>query len=377
MLDDGALEQATNLANLPCTQRHIALMPDAHQGFGMPIGGVIFTDGAVIPNAVGVDIGCGVAIMRLNGMHASDLNKVELRMLIDKIAERIPTGFSRHEKGMNMDAAIAYMGETSRVLLDGDVDPEWFRNSLTSLGTLGGGNHFIEVQEDEDGSGLYIMLHSGSRGLGKAIGDFYHKEAVKLCERWHTPLPTSDLAFFPLGEPMHAKYMNAMNFGLAWAEANRNLMLDAIKEILRDFPCSPEVLVNVHHNYASWEHHFGMDGVVHRKGAIRARKGETLLIPGSMGTASYIGKGLGNPDSYNTCQHGAGRARGRKQTERESSVEELAADMAAAGVLMGGKAATAVDEGPRAYKDIEQVMLDSADLVQPMVRLRPIGVVKG
>jgi tRNA-splicing ligase RtcB len=380
VLDQGALDQAINLANLSVTMHHIALMPDAHQGFGMPIGGVIFTDGAVIPNAVGVDIGCGVAMMKL-GLTISQLGE-KLQPTLDLIASRVPTGFRRHDKPID-DPSVWALAERI-VDMNGDppaVSTQWWADSATSLGSLGGGNHFIEFQTDQDGN-VYVMLHSGSRGLGKSIGDFYHAKAVELCERWHVTLPTKDLAFLPLEEPEHDTYIEAMLFGMDYAETNRNLMLAEVrKAVMQFFPMAlPEVLVNVHHNFAAWENHFGQNGIVHRKGAIRARKGETLLIPGSMGTASYIGRGLGNPDSYNTCQHGAGRAMGRKDAERRyaaGDLENLATYMGERHILMGGHASEAIDEHPLAYKSIEVVMADSADLVEPVTRLLPIACIKG
>jgi tRNA-splicing ligase RtcB len=383
VLEQGALDQAINLANLPVTMHHIALMPDAHQGYGMCIGGVIFTDGAVIPNAVGVDIGCGVAMMKL-GLTISQLGE-KLQPTLDLIASRVPTGFRRHDKPIN-DPAVGVLSDQIIDMAGAwgplpPVHPTWWTDSATSLGSLGGGNHFIEFQTDPDGN-VYVMLHSGSRGLGKSIGDFYHAKAVELCERWHTPLPTKDLAFLPLDEPEHESYLRAMKFGMDYAETNRNLMLEEVrKAVMQFFPTAqPEVLVNVHHNFAAWENHFGQNGIVHRKGAIRARVGETLLIPGSMGTASYIGRGLGNPDSFDTCQHGAGRAMGRKDAERRyaaGDLENLGKYMGERHILMGGHASDAIDEHPLAYKVIEQVMADSADLVEPVTRLLPIGVLKG
>jgi tRNA-splicing ligase RtcB len=373
-VEEGALEQAINLSNLPIAQVHIALMPDAHQGFGMPIGGVLFTDGAVVPNAVGSDVGCGVAMLK-TGLKVEELDG-KLQSVLDLIASRVPTGFRQHEKPMDKSEALHYMGQD---FVPGAVDPAWFDKQLGSLGTLGGGNHFIEFQASTDSNSVYVMLHSGSRGLGKMIGDHYHKMAVEECHRWHTNLPTDDLAFFPLGTSGHAEYMTAMEFGLAYAKANRNLMLaEVTKAVLQFFPSAEcEVMVNVHHNYAAWENHKGRNGIVHRKGAIRARVGEILLIPGSMGTFSYIGRGLGNPESFDTCQHGAGRAMGRKEAERQFDAANLANYMTGHNILMAGHASEAVDEHPLAYKDIEQVMADSSTLVEPVTKLYPLGVVKG
>lgn len=374
-IEEDCLAQAINVANLPIAQSHIVLCPDTHLGYGVPIGCVIFTDGAVIPNAVGVDQGCGVAMLK-TGLTVEDLGD-KLQPTLNLIAARIPTGFRQQAEPMSNDQAFEAVGTE----LPESVHRVWWEKSIASLGTLGGGNHFIEFQADPDGN-VYVMLHSGSRGLGKMIGDHYHKMAVEECHRWHTQLPTDDLAFFPLGTEEHEDYLTAMNFGLKYAEANRDLMLaEVTTAILNSWPtATPEVLVNVHHNFAAWENHKGRNGIVHRKGAIRARLGETLLIPGSMGTASYIGRGLGNPDSFDTCQHGAGRAMGRKDAERRyaaGELENLSTFMGNRGILMGGHAAEAIDEHPGAYKVIEQVMEDSSDLVEPVTRLRPLGVIKG
>ena len=374
-VEEGALEQARNMANLEVSQNHIALMPDAHQGFGVCIGGVIFTDGAVIPNAVGVDIGCGVALLS-TGMLAEDLDAAERRLILDGIAKRVPTGFDKLEhprEGASVLNAMGYLGVPE------SVDGDWFEDTLNAVGTLGGGNHFIELQADELGY-VYVMLHSGSRGLGQKIGKHYHDLAVELNDRWHTKLPTKDLAYFPQGTDEWVHYMEAQNFGLRWAEYNREMMLQEVQEVLYDWPCQTVVEVNVHHNFAAFENHFGQNGLVHRKGAIRARVGDKLLIPGSMGASSYIGEGLGNPLSFDTCQHGAGRAMGRKDAERRyaaGELENLEKFMGDRNILMAGKAATAIDEHPGAYKGIEQVMADSADLVKPLHRMTPLGVVKG
>jgi tRNA-splicing ligase RtcB len=374
-IESGAIDQAINLADLEVTQHHVALMPDAHQGFGMPIGGVIFTDGAVIPNAVGVDIGCGVALLS-TGMQTEDLNQEERRLILDGIAARVPTGFDKLEHprdGATVLKAMGYIGVPSA------VDGEWFEDTLNAVGTLGGGNHFIELQADELGY-VYVMLHSGSRGLGQKIGKHYHERAVELNTLWHTKLPTKDLAYFPRSSDEMVQYMSAQNFGLRWAEYNREMMLEEVMEVLSDWPCKPVVEVNVHHNFAAREHHYGQDGLVHRKGAIRARVGDKLLIPGSMGAHSYIAQGLGNPLSYDTCQHGAGRAMGRADAKRRyeaGELEDLGAFMSSRNILMAGKASTAIDEHPGAYKDIEMVMADSADLVSPLHTMTPLGVVKG
>jgi tRNA-splicing ligase RtcB len=376
IIDDATIDQAINLSNLPVVQSHVALMPDAHVGYGMPIGGVVFTDGALIPNAIGVDIGCGVALIWTQ-LNANDVDPEKLQLALNKIAEVVPTGFDRRKDSLSEKQAFALMNVDELPL---GVKRGWWERALSSLGSLGGGNHFIEFQKAKNGD-VYVMLHSGSRGLGKYIGDYYHDLAKRLCERWHSDLPTLDLAFLPLGSSENTEYFSAMDFGMAYAQANREAMLVKVESVIEDvWPGTvTQPILNVHHNFAAWESHRGRNGIVHRKGAIRAREGERLLIPGSMGTASYVGVGMGNPESFNTCQHGAGRIMGRKAAERESAsgAWDLKTDMAVANVLMAGAAATSVDEAPRAYKDIEVVMADSEDLVTKYIELRPMGVVKG
>jgi tRNA-splicing ligase RtcB len=374
-IEDGALEQARNLANHPIAQLHIALMPDAHQGYGMPIGGVLFAANAIVPNAVGVDIGCGVALLKTT-LTADDVaDKKKLSRALDLVAKEIPAGFRVHSRPLSESAALVTMNYSE---VPDTVPDRFWMDSLASLGTLGGGNHFIEFQQGDTGT-VYVMLHSGSRGLGKKLADNYDAMAKKECERWHSDLPSPDLAFFPLGSSGFDKYMEAMKFALAYAEANRNLMLDVVASIISDVwdSGSTMVMANIHHNFAAWEQHRGKNGIVHRKGAIPAREGDIVLIPGSMGTASYIGRGLGNPEAFETCQHGAGRAMGRKAAERLYDAAHLAGVMGVAGVIMAGHASEAIDEHPLAYKNIETVMDDSAELVEKVERLVPLGVVKG
>jgi tRNA-splicing ligase RtcB len=216
------------------------------------------------------------------------------------------------------------------------------------------------------------MLHSGSRSVGKKICDHWHKRALKLCEAWHSDLPDRELAYLPWDTDEAHQYYRDMTFAMAWAEENRRRMLEQVQVALG---ADVDLVVDVHHNYAAFEQHRGRNGIVHRKGAVRARKNDVVLIPGSMGTASYVGLGLGNPDSFETCQHGAGRARSRTATVKLETEEHFAASMS--GIILGGDAARARDESPFAYKSIEQVMADSADLVAPTMRLTPLGVVKG
>lgn len=381
-IEEGAMEQAVNLARLPFAVRHVGLMPDAHQGYGMPIGGVLAADAAIVPNAIGVDIGCGVAMLKTN-LYTDDLGGEpwdspptdRLQDLLEQIARRVPVGNGprgEHATPRDVPVDLGTASTTAYGVITGAGQRE---RAPFQLGTLGGGNHFIEVQADEKDR-LYVMLHSGSRSVGKKICDHWVKIALKLNQMWYSNLPDNDLAYLPWGADEALGYYEDMRVALRWAEENRKAMLvqvdEAVSEVLSG---TTELVADVHHNYAAFESHFGRNVIVHRKGAVRAQKGEVVLIPGSMGTSSYVGVGLGNRESFNTCQHGAGRRLGRKATERSHTQEEFIALLGT--VKLGGNAVNARDESPFAYKDIEEVMAASADLVRPVTKLRPLGVVKG
>lgn len=372
--EQGALDQAKNLANLPFAIKHVALMPDAHQGYGMPIGGVLFADRAVVPYAIGVDIGCGVALVETD-LTIDDLSAKSLQAVLRQIARDVPVGQRSRDVAMDADALLNLMG----VDLPAVIQWGWFQKATQQVGTLGGGNHFLEVQGDADGR-VYFMLHSGSRALGKLICDHYHKIALEQNTLWHSALPHRELAYLPVGTPDFHDYWESMEFALRFAEVNRQTMLVAVESAFRrNTPISRfEKVVDVHHNYATWENHFGQNGIVHRKGAVRAREGDTVLIPGSMGTASYIATGLGSPESFHTCQHGAGRLLSRSAARKMITAEDLLRTMNSAGVLMqAADPSAAVEEAPGAYKDIDLVMEASTDLITASRRLVPIGVVKG
>jgi tRNA-splicing ligase RtcB len=372
-----ALRQARNLGNLEVAIDHAALMPDAHSGFGMPIGGVLFTDGAVVPYAIGVDIGCGVQVARTNLVWDDSLNPEKLRNVLRQIQLDIPTGFAVHMRApVTRDRLLERMG----LEVPSAIERGWLDRALVSLGTLGGGNHFLEVQRD-DANRVYFMLHSGSRNLGKQICDAFAKRALAVDRAARRELPDPELAYLRFDEDEDAtRYWDAMTFALRWAELNRRQMMDRVEEAFRKHASVHrfERLVDIHHNYAAPEVHAGGRGIVHRKGAVHAGAGETVLIPGSMGTASYIGEGLGNEQSFETCQHGAGRVLGRNAAKRLKSSAEVFAEMADWGIeFVSNEPKSAAEEAAFAYKDIDEVMALSADLVRPVTRLRPLGVVKG
>ena len=373
-LDPTTVTQATNLSRLPFAIHHVALMPDAHAGYGMPIGGVLFADGAVVPYAIGVDIGCGVAFVETD-LTVETLRPRRLERALSAIEASVPTGTRAHRRPMQRGEAIAEIGMEPPE----SIERAWLQRALHQLGTLGGGNHFIELQRDADG-GVYLMLHSGSRNLGKTICDEYHRRALAHVTARALPLPHHELAYLPIDTADFTRYWSAMEFALRFAEANRRRMLDRVEDALRahtDIGRFDRAL-DVHHNYAAWEEHYGVRGIVHRKGAVRAAAGQPVLIPGSMATASYVAEGLGNPESFQTCQHGAGRALSRGTARRAKTSAQVYREMAAAGVLLySGEPKGVAEEAAFAYKDIDSVMAASADLIRPLKRLTPLGVVKG
>jgi tRNA-splicing ligase RtcB len=369
-IESGAWMQAMNLADLPFAFKHIAIMPDAHLGYGMPIGGVLATEGVVIPNAVGVDIGCGMSAAKTNLTGPFDTEK--LKQVLSLIHECVPVGFAKHEDPW--DDMLMPVTDCPTPVVERE-----YHNACKSLGTLGGGNHFIELQVDEEEQ-LWVMIHSGSRNLGYTVANHYNKVAVELNKRWYVKVPREhDLAFLPLGTDEANQYQSEMDYCVQFALANRSLMMDRVWECLSDVfrtsDWSNRETINIAHNYAQMEHHFGKNVMVHRKGATSAKKYEIGIIPGSQGTPSYIVRGLGNRDSFMSCSHGAGRKMGRKAARRELSLEKEQAKLD--GILHSVRGENDLDEAPGAYKDIDEVMANQSDLVEIVTQLRPLAVVKG
>lgn len=368
-IEDGAVEQLKNLANLPFIYKWVCAMPDCHQGYGMPIGGVIATEGVVIPNAVGVDIGCGMCAVKTE---LTEISQDELKRIMGEIRKQVPVGFAHHQKAQSRDLMpIPCNGENDWSSKMPIIFRE-FNNAIQQVGTLGGGNHFIEIQKGNDGH-IWVMIHSGSRNLGKQVADYYNKVAEELNEKYFSSV-TKDkqLAFLPLYDDIGQQYFKEMNYCVEFALANRKLMMDRILNI---FGVKCEPMINIAHNYAVFENHYGKNVMVHRKGATLARKGIIGIIPGSMGTSSYIVEGLGNPESFESCSHGAGRRMGRQQAIRELNLEheqEIMKD-----VLGGPRTQNDLEEAPSAYKDILDVMENQKDLVKILVELKPLAVIKG
>lgn len=383
-VEHDARQQIRNLAGLPFIYKHIAVMPDVHVGKGATVGSVIPTKGALIPAAVGVDIGCGMMAVK-TGLHANDLpsNLERIRLAIE---DAIPTGFHPTSKrdqreSVPNDIQNVWRNDLSDRLdkiiqLHPKIDP---KNSLNQLGSLGSGNHFIELCFDVD-LNVWIMLHSGSRGIGNKIGRYFIELAKEDMRTHFINLPDKDLSYLVEGTNHFNDYWFALNWAQDYARHNREIMMKYVIGALikcglpDDKLWAKEFAVNCHHNYASLENHFGQNVYVTRKGAVRARANDYGIIPGSMGAKSYIVKGKGNPESFNSCSHGAGRVMSRTKAKEKVTLEEHI--KATAGVECR-KTLDTLDETPAAYKDIETVMKAQDDLVEVVTILKQFLCVKG
>ena len=366
-LDEDTIRQAINLANLPFAFQHVCLMADAHVGYGMPIGGVLAAEGHIIPNAVGVDIGCGV---RAWCTQVEVDNFLALRSKIfGEIYRTIPTGFDWHKKQ-----------QTDEIFDRPPKSPiirQQLKRARYQLGTLGGGNHFIEAGSDEQGF-VWLMVHSGSRNLGHQVATFYNRAAQKWSKQHFPSIPPAhQLACLDVDTELGQEYIAAMQYCLDFARANRKHMMQRILTIWGEyFSEAPQPYIDVHHNYAAYEKHFGTWLWLHRKGAVRAV--DKVVVPGSMGTKSYIGLGLENPESFNSCSHGAGRVLGRREAKRSISTKRVQRQLEAMNVeLFKTKLHDVAEESPEAYKDIDRVMENQKDLVKIEVALTPLVVIKG
>ena len=370
-IDESALQQARNLASLPFAFGHIALMPDVHCGLGMPIGGVLATKGVVVPNAVGVDIGCGMCAIKTS-LRVEDIDRKRIVRVLELIRQAIPVGFDHHKE----------MQDES-LLPDGyDIDNlPCVKNQWTAarhqIGTLGSGNHFIEIQKSSKGE-VWVMIHSGSRNVGKQVAERYGKIAKNLNKRWYSQT-IDGLEFLPIECAEAQNYWREMRWCVDFALCNRKVMMqhicNAISEVFPNVEFEP--MINIAHNYAAWESFGDKDLIIHRKGATRAYKGEIGIIPGSQGAKSYIVRGLGNPQSFMSCSHGAGRVLGRREACRVLDLKSEIGKMNAHGIIHSISEQCHLDEAPSAYKDIDKVMANQRDLVEPIVQLSPIAVIKG
>jgi len=378
-IESSALDQLNNVAQLPFIHSHVAAMPDVHTGIGATIGSVIPTKGAIIPAAVGVDLGCGMVATRLS-LQAKDLpdNLKSVRLAIE---ESIPVGFDKHRTPQADSAIIQHLATGLEQIIEKhptvakmlkDPHGTW----TEQLGTLGGGNHFIELCLDEH-QDVWIMLHSGSRGIGNTIGRYFIELAKQDMEQHIKQLPHRDLAYFTEGAQYFDDYVEAVHWAQDYAMMNRRemarLLLDTLRQQLQPFTVTQEA-INCHHNYVAIEEHFGEKVFITRKGAIRAGMGDLGIIPGSMGAKSFIVRGKGNPESFCSCAHGAGRRMSRSEAKRRFSHRDV--EDQTQGVECR-KDKGIIDEIPSAYKDIDQVMENQSDLVDIVHTLKQIVCVKG
>lgn len=385
-VEDQARQQLDNMAAMPFIHKHVAIMPDVHWGMGATVGSVIPTKGAIIPAAVGVDIGCGMMAHRTT-LTASDLpdNLFGVRSAIE---QRVPHGRTdnggANDRGAWNDpsafAVQTFKGfdeELRQIVEKHQKIGRAAERAHRHVGTLGTGNHFIEVCLDEE-QRVWIMLHSGSRGIGNKIGQHFIELAKQDMRRWFINLPDADLAYIPQGSELFGDYMRALNWAQRFARANREVMMAAASEGLgaalgREIEHDQEA-VNCHHNYVSSERHYGENVLVTRKGAVSAQEGEMGIIPGSMGAKSFIVRGKGNREAFCSCSHGAGRAMSRTEAKRRFTIED---HIAAMGNVEARTDADVIDETPAAYKDIDAVMAAQSDLVEVVHTLKQVVCVKG
>ena len=383
--EDAAIAQLNNIAQMSLVHSHIAVMPDVHMGKGATIGSVIPSVDAVIPAAVGVDIGCGMVATKTT-LTASQLpdNLAAIRHAFEAAVPHGRTGRGRgaRDRGAWHNIPDVVAGEWQKLEKRFEkicVKHPAIKNSnhVNHLGTMGTGNHFLELCLDENNA-VWIMLHSGSRGVGNRIGTYFIELAKKEMERHQINLPDMDLAYLKEGSEYFDDYVEAVEWAQDFAAKNREIMMfNAIKALKKQITIAfetAELAVNCHHNYISREHHFGKDCFVTRKGAVRAQKGEMGIIPGSMGARSFIVRGLGNPDSFNSCSHGAGRVMSRTKAKKVFNIQD---QIAATQGVECRKDAAVIDEIPHAYKDIEKVMAAQQDLVEVVHTLKQIVCVKG
>ena len=377
-IDDGALQQLRRVAELPIIHSHVAAMPDVHEGIGATVGSVIPTLGAIIPAAVGVDIGCGMNALRLS-LNAAQLPD-SLGPIRSAIEAAVPVGFEMHRQPViepsiarGLERRLVRLLQKHPALTQGQRHADaWVRQ----LGTLGGGNHFIEICHDEN-QAVWVMLHSGSRGIGNRIGTYFIELARRDMERQQQRLPDRDLAYFREGSSHFEDYLEAVTWAQEYAMENRREMMRLILEVLMQhlpsFTITREA-INCHHNYVAIERHFGREVYLTRKGAIRAGLGELGIIPGSMGAKSYIVRGLGNPESFLSCAHGAGRRMSRTAAKKRFNARDLAEQTTG---VECRKDKGVIDEIPGAYKDIDTVMANQQDLVEVVHTLKQIICIKG
>lgn len=379
-LEPEAEQQVRNLSTLPFIYKHVSVMPDAHAGKGSTVGTVIATQGAIIPSCVGVDVGCGMCALKLPFKIDLLGGDESIRKLRHSIERSVPTGRNANRTASDsVTSTFLSLGDVSSLARE-KMRQGVFDKALLSIGTLGGGNHFIEICKDQDNN-AWIMLHSGSRNIGKCLAEIHIDKAKDLMKQYFISLPDPDLAYLAQDTPEFKSYLHDLMWGQKFAMANRNEMMDRVlREVLYhvgkldEYKDNNYFRVNCHHNFTQIENHFGKNVYVTRKGAVSAKEGEWGIIPGSMGTRSYIVKGKGNADSFCSCSHGAGRRMSRTKARATFTLEDFKAQTLGVECL---KTDDVLDEIPGAYKDIDVVMANQSDLVTPIYELKQILCVKG
>lgn len=369
--EEGALKQAENISQHPWLIGNVCLMPDTHEGYGMPIGGVVALDKAVCPNMVGVDIGCQMSAVQTN---LTEISTEKLKEILGILRNTIPVGM-KHQKNP-IKHPIFELDDWNDTI----ICKQEFQSAQYQLGTLGGGNHFIEIQKGSNGY-IFFMVHSGSRNLGKKVADYYNKKAKEICAEWkHDEIIKNDLAILPFKTKEYSDYVKEMQLCIYFASANHTIMVEEIKKAfckVLDNNVEFNETINTIHNYMALENHYGKNVFVHRKGAVRARENDIVIIPGSQGTSSYICQGLGNEASLCSCSHGSGRTMSRKKAKETLDLKEEQRKLDEKGILHAIRGQNDLEEASSAYKDIEEVMKNQSDLVKPLVRLEPLAVIKG
>jgi len=386
-IEEQCIEQMEKVCSLPFIHHHTALMADGHFGRGASIGSVVATKGVVIPHLIGSDISCGLCAVKTS---LKEIDTDTLKKIMGEVRKVIPIGLGKHHQEAQDESLMPKFNPAVNPLKYKIINRE-YNSALKQLGTLGAhGNHFIEIQKGNDNH-IYIMIHSGSRNLGLQVANHYNKLAVELNEKWHSSVPKKwELAFLPLDSEEGQAYLREMNYCVEFAFANRKLMMDRVMEVFTkefhgwDLGVNDKLpgiefgeMININHNFAQLENHFNSNVMVHRKGATLATKNTIGIIPGSMGSPSYITKGKGNPDSFNSSPHGAGRIMSRTRAKEELSLENEMKILNDQGIVHGIRNRDNLDEAVGSYKDISQVMKNSEDLVEILVELRPLASIKG
>lgn len=381
-IEEEAKKQLINLSNMPFIHKHVAVMPDAHAGKGSTIGTVIATKGAIIPSAVGVDIGCGMMAWKTKLKADQISSDIILKNLRNEIESVIPVGFAEN-KELNRRVNFSFEGTIlNEGLISFQNDSQVFLKSMRQMGSLGGGNHFIEICLDSRND-IWVLIHSGSRNIGKTIADFHINGAKGLMKQYFIELSDPDLSYLVQGTQDFKNYIHEMKWCQEYAWLNRQEMMRRVRDIFDklfnidslDHLMTPNgTVVHCHHNYTQMENHFGENVWVTRKGAVSAKKGELGIIPGSMGTKSYIVRGLGNTESFCSCSHGAGRRMSRAQAKRQFTIEDL---IAQTNGVECRKDNDVLDEIPGSYKDIDIVMDNQSDLVEIVETLKQVICIKG